>query len=144
MKKSLKRSGLILSAALGISLIGQVAYAAQSTYAQTAIEYNFRLPKTGYLTTSRVTKTNRDGHADNYVSYFGWPGSGVDWWICNSAGTELTDTGHFEGTTTSGNPSRAYYKGSYGSDYYGHKVYAKIKTDAYTWNECDVKGKIYP
>lgn len=37
MKKSLKRSGLILSVALGISLIGQVAYAAQSTYAQTAL-----------------------------------------------------------------------------------------------------------
>ncbi|WP_447411448.1 hypothetical protein [Clostridium perfringens] len=144
MRKSLKKSGLILSVALGISLIGQVAYAAQSTYAQTAISYEIRLPEQGYKTTSSVTKNNRDNYADNYVSYFGWPGSGVDWWIMNSSGKEITNVGKFYGPTPQNKPSIATYKGTNGSDYYGHEVYAKIKTNAYTWNECDVKGKIYP
>lgn len=144
MKKILKKSGLILSAAVGISLIGQVAYAAQSTYASTPINYKFRLPDQGYRTTESVTKPNRDSYADNYVSYFGWPGSGVDWWIMNSSGNEITEVGKFSGVTPQNKPSRANYKRNYGSDYYGHSVYAKIKTNANTWNECDVTGKIYP
>lgn len=141
MKKSLKKSGLILSAALGISLVGQAVYAGTCS-SNKYIDYNFRLPQTGYLTTCSKNKPNRDGHADNYVSYFGWPGSGVDWWIMSN-GKEISNVGHFDGTTGE-KPSKAYYKGNYGSDYYGHEVYAKIKTDAYTWNECDVIGKIYP
>ncbi|ELC8332971.1 hypothetical protein QYB80_002961 [Clostridium perfringens] len=142
MKNLLKKLGLILSAALGISLIGQVVYAgtcSNSNY----IEYKFRLPEQGYLTTCSKNKPNRDGHADNFVSYFGWPGSVVDWWIMSN-GTEISNAGYFDDTTGDNNPSKAYYKGNYGSDYYGHTVYAKIKTDKYTWNECDVKGKIYP
>lgn len=141
MKKILKKSGLILSAALGISLIGQVVYASNSSSCNNGyIEYNFRLPQTGYLTTCSKNKPNRDGHADNYVTYFGWPGSGVDWWIMSGT-KELTKTSNFSGVSK---PAKAYYKQNYGSDYYGHEVYATIKTDGNTWNECDVQGKIYP
>lgn len=139
-EKNTKKSGLILSAALGISLIGQVAYAGQNARAQDPIHYNLRLPDQWYMTTGWTRKTNAENHADNIVSYFGWEGSGVDWWIMNKHGNEISNKGFFNRT----GESVATYKKNYGSDYYGHDVYAKIKTDAYTWNPCDVEGDIYP
>ena len=133
MRKWLKKSGLILSVALGISLIGQFAYA------QTPIYYDCRLPEQGYTTTSNVTKTNKNSYADNTITYFGWKGSGVDWWLCDMDGNRITVTGNF----TDVGASRIHYMNG-GDQYYYHTTYAKIKTDGNTWNECDVAGKIWP
>lgn len=66
MKKLIKKSSLILSFSLGILLIGQIVYA------QTSIDYSFRLPKYGSVNTGYVTKTNKDYHADHNITYFGW------------------------------------------------------------------------
>lgn len=77
--------------------------------------------------------------AKNYLFLIFWLVSfGVDWWIMSNY-TEISNACYFN-DTTGDNPSKAYYKGNYGSDYYGHTVYVKIKTDKYTWNECYISG----
>lgn len=129
MKKNVKKAGLFLSAAFAVCLMGQVAYA------QTPIGYNFRLPAAGSVTTTSVTKTNSDTYADNYCTYFGWPGSGVNWWIYYK-GVGITNMGLFGGTGVS--------KVNYYGDHNGCSVSATLKTDASTWHECDVIGNVYP
>ena len=133
MKKWIKKSGLILSFALGILLIGQIAYA------QTSIDYSFRLPKYGSVNTSAVTKTNKDYYADHNITYFGWSGSGVDSWLCDGDGNKISQIDSFYSTDR----RRIYYING-GPQYYYNSVNAVLKTDGNTFHECDVTGRIWP
>lgn len=129
----IKKVGLTVFAALAISSMGQVAFAAQQ-----AISYNFTLPATGSLNTGVVVKTNTDSYADNYVSYFGWAGSGVDYWMTQN-GSRVSDIANFGGT----GDTRTNYTVS-GTTLNNQSIGATMKTDFTTWHACNVAGKIFP
>ncbi|ADY55186.1 hypothetical protein Sgly_0836 [Syntrophobotulus glycolicus DSM 8271] len=132
----MKKIGLTVFAALAISLMGQVAFA--GTLAQEAIKYNFKLPATGSLNTGVVVKTNTDSYAENYVSYLGWAGSGIDFWMTHN-GSRVSEIANFAGT---GNTRADYIVSE--TTLKNQSIGATMKTDSSTWHACNVEGKIYP
>jgi len=129
----IKKVGLTVFAALAISSMGQVAFAAQQ-----AISYNFKLPAIGSLNTGVVVKTNTDSYADNYVSYIGWAGSGIDYWMTHN-GARVSGIANFEGI---GDTITNYTVG--GDTLNNQSIGATMKTDSTTFHACNVTGKIYP
>lgn len=140
--KKIKKIGLTVFTALVISSMGQVAFAGQQAQqaqqAQKAISYRTTLPATGSYPTDVVVKTNTDTHADNYVSYIGWAGSSLEYWMTHN-GSKVSDVASFSGT---GN-TRTDYTVS-GTSLNKQSIGAIIKTGGSTWHECDVRGEIYP
>lgn len=131
-KRMLKKLGIFSTAAFALALMGQV------DYAQSAIDVNVRLPRTGSVNTHGVMKTNKDNDADFNVTRMGWGGSGIDWWLMYKE-IRCTGVGNFNKT--------GFYKVYYNIDgrlYQGSVLYATIKTDANTWHACDIEGQIYP
>lgn len=99
--------------------MGQVAYARQA-----AINYNLGLPSTGSLSTTSIKKTNSDSYADNYCSYIGWRGSGLNWWI-EYENNRISDPTWFH---SSDQTSSQYLQ----NGYRGYSVNSRLKTDAST------------
>lgn len=116
-----------------------LAIAAQFAYAA-SVEYNYRLPSTGTIYTSGVTKTLSSDYASNRVDYFGKPGKEIVFWVRNQAdGKTISDSAYL---TDKGSRSMKYF--GPGSNYLNKKVDMAIKTSISTWTEVDVSGEFFP
>ncbi|MFA6939513.1 MAG: hypothetical protein WCQ54_00805 [Clostridiaceae bacterium] len=131
----MKKTGILLTSILLISLIGQIVYASTVNYALT-------LPTIGTNYTNSCTKATTGTTAYNNCTFFGWSGSGVNEWVeRQSDNVDLTVTGWFSGAV---NSSFGYLTPSAASDNVGKSVHFAMKTDSSTWHQCDVKGTADP
>lgn len=89
-----------------------------------------------YQTTS-FKKTTNSRTAANYCSYFEHSSAGVNEWLENSSGADLTVTGWYSGAITS---KFGYLTADTASEYNGKSVHAILKTDSGTWSSCGVSG----
>ncbi|MDU7548472.1 MAG: hypothetical protein E7K59_07380 [Clostridium perfringens] len=134
-KKSFFASLLTLGIAVLVS--SNIAFAGSNTPDQ--VEYKIHLPTTGSEYTDPANKCTKADIAQNYCSYLGWKGSGINSWVVYGD-SQLTKTVNYNST---GMVYMKYFSG-YGSSYWGYDLKMQIKTDGSTWHPCDVKGYFNP